>query len=277
MMRQRPSQEQAVRLLSKPSLQRAEADAPGLAQFLPIGAAWNLYASVMNNGMADQPHIEASIVAGILAGKIRPGARLGETMLAELFSVSRTRVREAMMKMEARGIVRVSARRGWFVIEPSAADARAAFHARKVIETGLLHSLGSIAPEALAALRRHVEQERIEVRSGSAHARTCALGDFHVHLASALGNPLLTDILQDLTARTVLVSMLYQSTEDAAVSNEDHAGILDALEAGDFSRAAALMAEHIDRVENSLDLTMKPDPLTELRAILSPPAPAKNG
>ncbi|QRM35668.1 GntR family transcriptional regulator [Microvirga sp. VF16] len=226
--------------------------------------------------MADQPNIEETVIAAILAGKIQPGARLGEAMLAELFNVSRTRVREAMMKMEARGIVRVCARRGWFVIEPSAAEARAAFHARKVVETGLLRSLRTITPEALAALRRHVEQERIEVQSGDAHARTCALSDFHVHLASAVGNPLLTDILQDLTARTVLVSMLYQSNEDAAASNGDHAGIIDALEMGDFHQAAALMAEHIDRVESSLDLTTKPDHLAGLRRILSPVLPAKN-
>jgi DNA-binding GntR family transcriptional regulator len=226
--------------------------------------------------MADQPNIEETVTAAILAGRIQPGARLGESKLAELFKVSRTRIREAMMKMEARGIVRVSARRGWFVIEPSAAEARAAFHARKVIETGLLRSLRSIAPEALATLRQHVEQERIEVQLGGTHARTCALGDFHVHLANTVGNPLLADILLDLTARTVLVSMLYQSTEDATASNHDHAGIVDALEAGDFPHAAVLMAEHIDRVEGSLDLTVEPDHLAALRQILTPVASAKS-
>jgi DNA-binding GntR family transcriptional regulator len=226
--------------------------------------------------MADEPNIEETVIAAILAGKIQPGARLGEATLAELFNVSRTRIREAMMKMETHGIVRVSARRGWFVIEPSAKEAQAAFHARKVVETGLLRSLRTITPEALAALRRHVEQERVEVQSGGAHARTCALGDFHVHLAIAVGNPLLTDILQDLTARAVLVSMLYQSTEDATVSNDDHAGIIKALGTGDFHRAAILLAEHTDRVESSLDLTIKPDHLAGLREILSPVLAAKN-
>lgn len=201
--------------------------------------------------------------------------RLGETMLAEIFGVSRTRVREAMMKLEARGIVHVSARRGWFVVEPSADDARAAFHARKVIEAGMLMAVGTIPQPALAALRAHVREEEDIVRSGSVHDRTCALGDFHIHLADALSNPLLTEIIRDLTARTVLVSMLYQSVDDAASSNADHAAILDAMEAGRNAEAATLMAEHIGRVEGGLDLSTKPDPLAGLKEILSPAAAAR--
>ncbi len=57
-----------------------------------------------------QKSIEATIVSGILSARIRPGTRLGENQLATLFGVSRTRVREAMMRLETRGIVHVSPR-----------------------------------------------------------------------------------------------------------------------------------------------------------------------
>ena len=72
-------------------------------------------------------HIAQRITEAILAQKLAPGTRLGEQQLAELFGVSRTQIREALTRLVTRGIVTVSARRGWYVIEPTADDAREAF------------------------------------------------------------------------------------------------------------------------------------------------------
>ncbi len=218
--------------------------------------------------------IEDSVVTAILAGRLRPGTRLGEAKLAEIYGVSRTRVREAMMRLEARGIVHVSARRGWFIVEPSATEARAAFQARRLIEAGMLRALDHVPADAVAHLRVHVQEERRALDAGQVGSRTCLLGDFHIHLAHAFGNPFLTDILRDLTARTTLVSMLYQSDQHAAESSDDHGQIVALLAAGDFVGAAALMDEHIQRVEDGLDLAVARDPLAGLREILSPGAPA---
>ncbi|MBS9479092.1 GntR family transcriptional regulator [Ancylobacter radicis] len=215
-------------------------------------------------------NIEEAILSAILAGRIAPGTRLGEQKLADLFGVSRTRVREAMMRLETRGVVQVSARRGWYVVEPSAEEAREAFHTRRVIEVGLLQTVPHVPPNVLAALKEHVAMERAAIESGDIGSRACLLGDFHIHLADALGNRLLTEIIRDLTARTTLISMLYQPTEKAEESSHDHEDIVAAMEADDLTLAARLMGEHIAKVEAGLDLTAKPDPLAGLRELLSP-------
>lgn len=80
--------------------------------------------------------IEEAVLSGILSARIKPGTRLSENHLASLFGVSRTRVREAMMRLETRCIVHVSPRRGWFVIEPSAEEAITVYAARRMIESG---------------------------------------------------------------------------------------------------------------------------------------------
>ena len=49
-----------------------------------------------------QSAVEDAIISGILSARIRPGTRLSENQLASLFSVSRTRIREAMMRLETR-------------------------------------------------------------------------------------------------------------------------------------------------------------------------------
>jgi DNA-binding GntR family transcriptional regulator len=221
--------------------------------------------------MLQSTDIGARVVDAILAGKLKAGTRLGEQQLAQLFSVSRTVVREALIRLETRGIVQVSARRGWFVIEPSIEDAREAFQARRAIELGLLQSADAIGPRAIEALKDHVAREREAIETGDVAARSYLLGDFHVCMAEALGNRLLADILRDLTARTVLISMLYQSTHDASQSCAQHAAIVAALKGNDRARAAELMADHIGYVEAGLSerIAPEPDPLQGLREAVS--------
>jgi DNA-binding GntR family transcriptional regulator len=212
--------------------------------------------------------IDRVIVNAILAGRIRAGTRLGEQALATLFDVSRTSVREALIRLETRGIVQSSPRRGWFVIEPSLEEAQEAFQARRAIEMGILRSVGTVGAPVTDTLREHIAREREAIAADDAAARSFLLGDFHVCMVEAFGNRILADILRDLTARTVLISALYQSTGDAAKSCDEHERIIDALQAGDLNRAADLMTEHIGNVEAGLTKRIDSDPLFDLRMAL---------
>lgn len=152
-------------------------------------------------------------------------------------------------------------------------EAREAFQARIAVEVGLLHSIKSVEPRALHQLRSHIAQEKEAIRSGDVAARTFLLGDFHVCMAEALGSRLLADILRDLTVRTALISMMYQTTHKAHESCDEHVEIVEALEAGDMRRAVRLMIDHIGHVETGLQAPLKTDPLTELREALLPQPP----
>lgn len=211
------------------------------------------------------------IVQAILAQKLMPGTRLGEQSLSLLFDCSRTLVREALMQLTARGIVQVSSRRGWYVVQPSESEAREAFEARQVIETGLIRHAAPLAPDTLTRLQDHIAQEQAAVAGQDVGRRSYLLGDFHVCLAECLGNQLLADTLRDFTARTTLIAMLYQSSHDAAASCEDHVAIVQALARGDHAEAERLMAAHIGTVQSKLQMpTPAADPLAELRAALAP-------
>jgi DNA-binding GntR family transcriptional regulator len=226
---------------------------------------------------ASPDEIADRIVDAILAGRIAPGQRLGEQSLADLFGVSRTLVREALARLSARGMVEVNSRRGWFVVQPSREEAKEAFDARIAIETGLLQSLRGAPPRAVVRrLKQHVSAERAAIRAGEPGQRSYLLGDFHVCLAECVGNPLLADILRDLTARTTLIATLFQSNHDAAHSCADHARIVAALEAGELASARRLVREHIETVANHLGAPgPSGDPLQMLRSALEPPAPTQ--
>jgi DNA-binding GntR family transcriptional regulator len=217
--------------------------------------------------------ISSRILEAIMASKLAPGSRLGEQQLAMLFDCSRTIVREALTRLAARGIVTVSSRRGWYVIEPSQEEAREAFEARRVIEMGLIRCTTDVSRAAVTQLKSHLAREKAAVKGADVGLRSFLLGDFHVCLAECLGNSLLADTLRDFTARTTLIAMLYQSSHDAAQSCKEHVEIVVALEKGDLVLAEKLMHSHIGNVQSALKLQPATgDPLAGLRHALSPMA-----
>lgn len=196
--------------------------------------------------------IAQQVVQSILARKLQPGERLGEQALSELFGVSRTLVREALMQLQARGFVQVHPRRGWFVVQPSVNEARDAFAARRVIETGLLKEQGRPLQQVTRQLRQHIAQEQAALQDADPATRAFLLADFHVCLAQSMGHTALSHILRDLTARTTLAATLYQSQHDAHISCQQHEAIVQALEDGDTVRATELLRAHLGEVEQSL-------------------------
>jgi DNA-binding GntR family transcriptional regulator len=222
----------------------------------------------------NQTLIAQRVVESILAQKLAPGERLGEQDLADLFGVSRTLVREALMQLQARGFVKVRTRKGWYVAEPSLEEARDAFSARRVVEGGMLREAGRPLQAVIRKLRQHVKQEQHAIDASDAATRAFLLADFHVCLAESLGHRLLCDVLRDLTARTTLVASLYQSTHDARQSCLEHGAIVSALEEGDLKLAQERMLAHIGNVESALGqaVGIASDGQDRLRKTLAPVA-----
>jgi DNA-binding GntR family transcriptional regulator len=200
----------------------------------------------------NQTQIAQQVVESILAQKLAPGERLGEQGLADLFNVSRTLVREALMQLQARGFVEVRPRKGWYVVEPSVEDARDAFSARRIIESGILTDMGRPLQSVIPRLRTHIADEQRAIDGADAGTRAFLLADFHVCLAEAMGHRSLSEILRDLTARTTLAASLYQSQHDASQSCAEHESIVEALETGNIPLARERMLSHIGHVEAAL-------------------------
>jgi DNA-binding GntR family transcriptional regulator len=231
--------------------------------------------------MVTQIEIAQRVVESILAQKLKPGERLGEQALADMFDVSRTLVRESLMQLQARGFVEVRSRQGWYVVEPSIDEARDAFAARRAVEAGMLREstlirdAGKPLQSVIKRLRQHVKDEQAAIDADDVATRTFLLADFHVCLAECLGHRVLCDLLRDLTARTTLVASLYQSSHDARESCADHGRIVAALAQGDADGAAQTMLAHIGGVESALGESVAAvGPAERLRASLAPLARA---
>ncbi|WP_317215294.1 GntR family transcriptional regulator [Gluconobacter sp. GP1] len=211
--------------------------------------------------------IENRIIQAVLSEEISPGERLGEKDLGEIFGVSRTLVREAMMRLSSRGIVAVSPRRGWFVIEPTVEEARETIEARRSVEIGLLMTQKNISAEMIKQLEAHVLEQQRAIDENDLGRRSYLLGHFHVHLAAALGNSILANILEELTTRIVLIATLYQSKADAQQSCDNHRRLVSALRKNKVKDAVKIMDAHLTHLDKALSIRkkMKPRSADQLR------------
>jgi len=197
--------------------------------------------------------IVEALTRAIVEHRLQPGTKLAEQKLADHFGVSRTLVRQALFQLAQNRLINLEPARGAFVAAPTVEEARQVFAVRRMLEAEMTRAFvrGS-TPARIRALREHVAQEKAAVERQDAAERNELLGDFHVRMAELMGNEVLAQILQDLVARSSLISLMYQPGGAARHSLDEHVEIVRALAARDEERAVRLMDEHLLHVEQSL-------------------------
>ncbi len=197
--------------------------------------------------------IADDIAAAIAARKLPPGTKLREEALSRVYDVSRTKIRAALLSLSKDKLIDIVPDKGAFVSQPTETEAREIFAARRIIEAALAREfIAKAKPADYKMLERHLKDERNAVSGRDSKVRSQLLGDFHVLLAQVVGNKVLTEILQELVARSSLITMLYQSDMDAVCSSDEHAEFLDAAKAGKVESAVKLIVDHLEHVEGAL-------------------------
>jgi len=210
-----------------------------------------------------------ALTKAIVEHRLQPGAKLAEQKLADHFGVSRTLVRQALLKLSQHQLVRLEPARGAFVATPSVTEARQVFAVRRMLESEMVRAfVQQVTAAQIKALKKHVEQEKAAVMQADASGRTELLGDFHVRMAEMMGNEVLAQMLSQLISRCALITLMYQSASAAQHSVDEHADIVLALAAKDEARAVQLMGEHLLHVEENLSFD-RPMPVNDLSMALS--------
>ncbi|CAN1565257.1 GntR Transcriptional regulators [Burkholderiaceae bacterium] len=211
----------------------------------------------MDSSTATRTIVDAMTKA-IVEHRLHPGTKLAEQKLADHFSVSRTLIRQALFQLAQKRLIRMEPARGAFVATPSSDEARQVFAVRRMIEAEMTRSfVRNVTPAQIKALKEHVAEEKAAVSRGDVPGRTDLLGDFHVRMAELMGNDVLAQMLTELISRCALITLMYQSTNAAEHSAEEHAEILKAIAAKDEDLAVKLMDEHLRNVEEGLALDRK--------------------
>ncbi len=212
--------------------------------------------------------IADSITTAIVERRLMPGTKLAEQKIADVFKVSRTLVRQALMQLSRDKLITLEPARGARVAEPSVDEARQVFEARNMLEAAMIKRAATeLTPAQIGELRTHLQAESLAVKRTDVSGRTRLLADFHVVIARMLGNDVLADMLGDLVSRCSLIALMYQSAHSAAHSFDEHVAIVDALAARDARAAVKLMESHLYNVERNLQLDPR---MPDLESVLLP-------
>lgn len=213
--------------------------------------------------------IAERLLLAIMEHRLPPGTQLVEARLADIFKVSRTKIREAIGRLVHDCIATNIPNRGAFVSSPTVAQAREVFAARRLIEPALvqLATRGATADQ-LRALREHLMKEEAAQLAGDVRQIVSLSGEFHFLLADMAGNSFLSRTLRELETLSALIIILF-GTPNHQVCPGDHPALVDAIELRDEARAAELMVHHLNHVERSVQLEVPEKPSATLEEIFS--------
>jgi DNA-binding GntR family transcriptional regulator len=199
------------------------------------------------------------IRAAILEHRLPPGTQLVEERLAEIFTLSRARVREALARLAHERMVALVPQRGAHVARPDAEETTQVFAARRLIEPELVRRLvRHPSPDAVAQLQAHHAQELAARRRDDRNAIVRLSGEFHTLLADLAGNAPLARAMRELSSLTCLAIYLYDAPTSTSCRADDHGDLLQAIARGDAAAAERLMVHHLEHIEASLRLRAPP-------------------
>lgn len=194
-------------------------------------------------------NIYEALKSDILRCELPPNSKLHEQLLAERFSVSKSPVREALLRLQQERLVSVLPRQGYRVAPVSLEDAREMFQLRRVLEAGCVELAAATASaETLDALVVYRTFAGPDDRDAFVEYNRA----FHCAICRASGNERMARMAIELTEQMERVIRFSVSTIPAKERSElviEHAAIIDALIARDRRKASRLVKEHISDAE----------------------------
>lgn len=190
--------------------------------------------------------------AAILDKSLAPGLRITEAGLATRLNVSKTPVREALLRLKQIGLIEDDGRRGVRVIAPSRPAIEQAFEIRQALE----------AFAARTAVERATESDRRAIAEAATESlRAAEAGDregfsrwdavFHERVTATVANPRLARLLDE--AGALITTLRRRDLPHARASLEcaqGHVAVAAAIEANDGDGAAEAMRAHLQRVKD---------------------------
>lgn len=182
-------------------------------------------------------HLRAAIIDGTFA----PGEQLKDLDLASWLGVSRTPVREALLRLGEAGLVVATPGRSTVV---SSIDLRAVREARDVVaamhELAVREAVANLGRTDLQAMRAANRRFKAALKDGDVEAALRADDDLHGVLVAVATNRALAAVLDQLTPVLRRAERLRFSTLDGRASVRRHDELIRLCEAGDADRAAAV-------------------------------------
>lgn len=198
--------------------------------------------------------VAESLRQRILDGTLAPGIQLRQDALAEEFGISRIPIREALLQLEASGLVKIIPHRGAVVAGLSVEEVEDIFQLRVELEPPLLAlSAPRFSKADYRGLRALTDEYGAALEAGQVERWGELNRRFHLDLLRHAGRPrslsIISGLLQDCDRPTRLQ---LSASGDVARADREHTRIVALCEADRVSEAADLLRAHIEHAGASL-------------------------
>lgn len=185
---------------------------------------------------------EERIRTAIVEGQLKLGEQVSEAQLAQQLGVSKTPVREALVRLARDGLVQVHPQRGTFVFKLEPEQVGQLCRYRAMVETAALREAMDAARKALVReMARCVAAMRVAEKARDLQALARIDMDFHWQFFAHCPNAYLSAGYEVI--RGQLVALRHRSPIVNAVSS--HQVLVDAVAGGDVDAACSLLREHV--------------------------------
>lgn len=207
---------------------------------------------------ADTPTLADAVVEavrqGIVDGELTPGTTYSVYQLAELLGVSRSPVREGLLRLAEAHLVRIDRNRGFHVLLPRARDVHEIFDIRLAIEPRAAAQAAARGTDEQHGLARAALDGML--RAADRHDEAAfwpADRALHDHLLRAAGNHRAAVLIEQLRATTALLGP--PTTASGRTLHEiaaEHQPVVTAVLTRDADAARTAMHDHLLRTEDLL-------------------------
>lgn len=207
----------------------------------------------MRRRLADEVYDQ--IVGAIMNLDIGQEDRLVQEKLAADLGISRTPVREALMRLEQEGVLRKSAQGGFRLHQMSDQEVRELYQTRAAIEGQVARILAERhTPEDITALRATIAKEE-KISSASVREYFEANRNIHRRFVELANNRYLLEMF-DMTWGKAMAFQLFAQIQNVDLSKSlgDHMALVDVIETGDKIEALEVFIKHI---QDGFDLQME--------------------
>jgi DNA-binding GntR family transcriptional regulator len=206
-----------------------------------------------NASAADRAY--AYVRGEIMARRMAGNDLVSEGQIADAVGVSRTPVREALLRLQAEGLVRLLPKRGALVLPVTAEEMADVLETRRLVESFAARKIvteGAVAP-LVAALNRHIDDMRSAAKRRDTTAYVEADRAFHLEMVAAAGNEILTALYRSLRDRQLRMGVVNLLADDGATdtgrmrnSADEHERITEAIASRSVRAVDAAIGEHLD-------------------------------
>ena len=214
--------------------------------------------------------------ADIAGFQLVPGDRFSENELCERLQVSRTPVRQALVRLQQEGYVEVQFRSGWRVLPFDFEQFEQLYDLRQVLEATAVQRLCSGDARVDQALLRRLEGIWLvpeDERSQDGTEVSQWDEAFHCALVEAAGNREMARVHREVTERIRIIRRLDFTKQDRiAATYEEHGKILSAIRSHRSDQAVMLLRAHIQTSQAEVRKITLPQ-VHLARAASTPPGP----